>query len=210
MTEVGSNSMYCRKGFQSACCETDTSSMELYGKCHWGPAPNCSPGCAGSETYLAWSSTGSGGAVCKKSDQGWDTRSYCCSAQEENSKWDDCQMYADIGFGPAKSQGFCRSGCPADRVRVSMDSGSPSCKSGAISNCCVPKSQTVTRELTLEDKRFEYALREFLSNRNGYCSNNELFGRKNFLDGVLFDANLPQDPTVTSSHDKIRLYQAHR
>ena len=182
MTEVGSNSMYCRKGFQSACCETDTSSMELYGKCQWGPAPDCSPVCAAGETFVAQSGTGSGGAICKKSPQAWDTRSYCCSAQEENSRWEDCQLYDSEGAGPVNSQGFCRSGCPANRVRVSMDGWPSSCKHGAISNCCVPKSQTVTRELTLEDMRFEFALDKFLSNRDLYCSNNPLFGKKNIPD----------------------------
>lgn len=65
----------------------------------------------------------------------------------------------------------------------------------------------------MEDKRFEYALEKFLSNRDGYCGNNELFGRSSYLDGLdvaPFNANSLQDLTVTSSHDRTRLHQAHR
>jgi hypothetical protein len=74
----------------------------------------------------------------------------------------------------------------------------------------VPKSQTVTRELTLEDQRFEYALDEFLSNRDEYCSNSELFGKKDPLIRFLSDANPLQDSRARFSHDKTRSYQAHK
>jgi chitinase len=208
MTEVGSNSMYCRKGFQSACCETDTSSMELYGKCHWGPAPDCFDVCAAGETFVAHSATGSGGAICKKSPQAWDLRPYCCSAQEENSRWGDCQLYESVGFGPAK-QGFCRSGCPTDRIRVAMEGSGDYCKQGAMSTCCTSTSQTVTKELTLENLRFRAALETFLSDREGYCSNDQLFG-KTPLSDALNHSDTIQGPMATYSHDKIRSCRALR
>jgi chitinase len=164
--------MYCRKNYQAACCETDTVSMELFGKCHWGPAPNCGPSCSSDETYLAWSGTGSGGAICnnQKGTGSFFDRSYCCGEQEEDSRWEDCQLYDNIGIGPAGGKDFCRTGCPSDRVRVAMDGWGGVCKQGALTTCCTPKSQTVTKELTLEDTRFTAALDMFLGNRDGYCS----------------------------------------
>lgn len=179
MTEVGSNKMYCRKGYQAACCETDTVSMELFGKCYWGEAPDCHGSCPSDETYLASSREGSGGAICNnhKDSGSFYDRPYCCGAQEKNSKWEDCQLYTDIGVGPAKGNGFCRSGCPADRIRVAMDGWAYGCKQGAMSSCCASTVQTITTELTLEDQRFEAALELFLGDREGYCSNPGPFGK---------------------------------
>ncbi|KAM0689192.1 hypothetical protein Q7P36_011269 [Cladosporium allicinum] len=64
-----------------------------------------------------------------------------------------------------------------------QDVGDPTLKHSA---------STVTGELTLEDKRFEYALDKFLSNRDLCCSNNPLFGSN----GNIFAR---QDPFLPSS-----------
>ncbi|KAI8721624.1 Chitinase [Fusarium sp. LHS14.1] len=136
--EIGSVNKYCsNSNYQSACC-TNLDKVFL-------------------------SSMGSGGAACSPrhlSIQDWEfeyqERKYCCK-QEENHKWDDCQMYNNLGPGPSDDETFCRNGCPSDRVRVVLDplpnrpDKKLACMRGAKAQCCIPKSSTFTKRESLED-----------------------------------------------------------
>ena len=164
--EIGSNSMYCSNSdYQAACCTTDTPSMALYRKCDWTQAPMCNAGhCFAGETTLALSVTGSGGAVCDtlginlaKGVLGWQQRSYCCDTHDKDSRWDDCEWHDNVGFGPSDDDGFCRSGCPASKVRVAMEHYD-GCDSGARARCCTPRSVTRTEKYSDEIERMRRAL----------------------------------------------------
>jgi chitinase len=170
--------MYCNNNkYQAACCtvSTDISAMKLYGQCSWADWPMCDNGkCTNSETVS--STTGSGGASCNtRSFNAMERklivqeRKYCCDATNENSKWDDCQWYNGLGWGPAghswSKDNYCRSGCPSDRVRVGMDKYGGGCLGkGARSNCCLPKLQTVTitKRSDWIDIQYTDALESFL------------------------------------------------
>ncbi|EOD44207.1 putative class v protein [Neofusicoccum parvum UCRNP2] len=163
--EVGSNKMYCNNnGYQAACCTTGSDSMKLYNQCSWADAPYCDSGsCSNNEVAL--STTGSGGAVCNMrsaSMREWSVqeRKYCCDNDDDNSKWDDCRWYDNLGWGPADHEGFCRSGCPSDRVRVAMDEYADGCYGGGRSKCCLPKFKTITKRWSTEDEEFSTALAE--------------------------------------------------
>ncbi|KAH6871830.1 hypothetical protein B0T10DRAFT_590612 [Thelonectria olida] len=154
MVEIGSNQMYCHKkqNYQSACCTTDVKSMKLYSTCEWGAYPDCDsqdkcPNTAGdsSKNYLwAESSTGTGGGQCddKKNNlglkvPGMQTRKFCCDVHNANLRFTDCQWFKDVGPAPAtEPNGFCRSGCPSDRVRVALDTEAAVCRSGGMARCC--------------------------------------------------------------------------
>ncbi|GME48568.1 hypothetical protein CNMCM5793_006895 [Neofusicoccum parvum] len=173
--EVGSNKMYCNNnGYQAACCTTGSDSMKLYNQCSWADAPYCDSGsCSNDEVAL--STTGSGGAVCNMrsaSMREWSVqeRKYCCDNDDDNSKWDDCRWYDNLGWGPADHEGFCRSGCPSDRVRVAMDEYADGCYGGGRSKCCLPKFKTITKRWSTEDEEFSTALAEVVDGGEGSCS----------------------------------------
>ncbi|KAJ4228745.1 hypothetical protein NW757_014138 [Fusarium falciforme] len=152
MVEIGSNQMYCKKPprVQTACCKTNTKSMKLYGTCQWGDYPECetSPECP-NDTYnwlTASSGSGSGGLKCNDRTNdlgspiiGVQLRNYCCSVKP-GLRFIDCSLHRDVGPAPDNMpDGFCRSGCPNDRVRVALDTEVPSCSSavvGGMTTCC--------------------------------------------------------------------------
>lgn len=155
--EVGSNEKYCRQKYQAACCTTGSKSMKLYTKCEWGQYPLCNyqGGCPGTDsakdTLLASSSSGSGGGSCNMWKLGppgshvfeVQARKFCCDTGDQKATFSDCEWYNNIGFGPkGASEGWCRSGCPNDRVRVAIDSWSQDCfgkgSGGGKARCCIP------------------------------------------------------------------------
>jgi chitinase len=174
--DVGSNSMYCKKNYQAACCTTDTKSMKLYTTCEWGTYPMCNEQarCPGSDsskkTLVAESSGGTGGGSCNMWAYGGpgsdvlelQQRKLCCDTATEKQKWGDCDWYTNIGFAPSGApEKFCRSGCPSDRVRVAMDQWSTDCLvgggGGGKSRCCIPSYNDTFEEENpkIEDYRFE-------------------------------------------------------
>jgi chitinase len=176
MVEVGSNSMYCNNNkYQAACCTVSPSisATKLYNQCSWADWPLCDNGIC-SNTEIVSSTTGSGGAECnvrsyspKTHELAVQERKYCCDATDDNSKWEDCQWYNDIGFGPAgrswSEDNYCLSGCPPDRVRVGMDKYGGGCVGkGGRSKCCLPKLQTVTKQLDGRDENYASDLLDFL------------------------------------------------
>ncbi|CAG2015259.1 unnamed protein product, partial [Fusarium graminearum] len=156
MVEVGSNSMYCKHRpdqpyVQTACCETKSESMKVYGTCKWGEYPECdaSPDCPYEDWSwpLASSSSGSGGGKCndRKNELGTpiigvQARNYCCKT-DPDMRFIDCEVKRDIGPYPKDEpiSGFCRSGCPSDRVRVALDTQTHLCAGpgiGGQATCC--------------------------------------------------------------------------
>ncbi|KAM6526029.1 hypothetical protein FSOLCH5_002160 [Fusarium solani] len=173
--EIGSINKYCRSNYQSACCTKGSSNTKLYEPCSWTDGPECDDyNCASGLDKVVLSSMGSGGAACsarhlsvQNGEFDWQERKYCCK-QEENHKWDDCQIYNNLGPGPSDDETFCRSGCPSDRVRVALDSlpNRPdkrlACMRGAKAQCCIPKSSTFTKRESPEDSELRDVLDSFV------------------------------------------------
>ncbi|KAF9775553.1 hypothetical protein IL306_006324, partial [Fusarium sp. DS 682] len=152
MVEIGTNSLYCDDPprVQTACCKTNTESMKVYDTCRWGAYPECntSPECP--DDYYNWpmasSGSGSGALRCNdlKNDLGTpiigvQMRNYCCNTKPD-LRFIDCQVRRDVGPAPdGDLAGFCRSGCPSDRVRVALDTAFHTCTSrlgGGQATCC--------------------------------------------------------------------------
>ncbi|KAH6957703.1 hypothetical protein BKA56DRAFT_562252 [Ilyonectria sp. MPI-CAGE-AT-0026] len=129
-------------GHHSFCCpgkqkQPTCGCMKVYGTCEWGAYPDCdgqekcpNPTGDSSKNYIwAGSSSGSGGGQCddKKNGlglkvPGTQLRKFCCDVANPNLRFTDCQWFKDVGPAPdSNPNGFCRSGCPADRVRVAID-----------------------------------------------------------------------------------------
>ena len=176
--EVGSNEKYCRKGYQAACCTTDSPSMKLYSKCEWGSWPNCDSQrtCPSSKsTTLALSTTGSGGSDCDlrgyrvpvNSPEDWvvQERRFCCDTKNENESFDDCEWFTSQGPTPDGARdSWCHSGCPNSRVRVAMDGNSQECrdKGGARARCCVPRNSETILVENEDLERYRVALRAYM------------------------------------------------
>ncbi|EXM21436.1 hypothetical protein V3481_015482 [Fusarium oxysporum f. sp. vasinfectum] len=153
MVEISINSMKYEKPprVQTACCKPDTVSMRVYDTCRWGAYPECntSPECPGD--YYNWpmasSGSGSGALRCNdlKNDLGTpiigvQMRNYCCNTKP-GLRFIDCQVRRDFGPAPDGEDlaGYCRSGCPSDRVRVALDTAFHTCTSkleGGQVTCC--------------------------------------------------------------------------
>ncbi|OBT56197.1 hypothetical protein VE04_02873 [Pseudogymnoascus sp. 24MN13] len=150
--EVGSNSKYCDKNYQAACCTVDDDkgellpALKLYENCDWAQAPMCDLGMctfAGSmwPTELVDSSTGSGGARCnarsydvREGTMEVQERKYCCDQSNKNRKWSSC-TWEKYGRGSAGAR--CYPNCPGSKTRVAMDTWGDGCKSrGARAYCC--------------------------------------------------------------------------
>lgn len=184
MFEIGSNSMYCRSGYQAACCFGTATAMHLHNQCSWSKDfPNCNSGqCASDNSELAKSMTGSGGAFCKQIGGGdpfsntkppRQERKYCCRDDLKDQRWTDCEWESHIGVFPmdwASSSGFCLSGCPSDKVRVAMDHNTKECTRGARAKCCTPAYSTIVKKSPKEDEELADALEMFLD--NPVCTNN--------------------------------------
>ncbi|EMT62866.1 hypothetical protein FOC4_g10001062 [Fusarium odoratissimum] len=125
-------------GIHSFCCPPNydipiCGCMRVYDTCRWGAYPECntSPECPGD--YYNWpmasSGSGSGALRCNdlKNDLGTpiigvQMRNYCCNTKP-GLRFIDCQVRRDFGPAPDGEDlaGYCRSGCPSDRVRVALD-----------------------------------------------------------------------------------------
>ncbi|KAG8361863.1 hypothetical protein FVEN_g217 [Fusarium venenatum] len=157
MWEIGSNQIYCdlAQSFQTACCATDVVSTKVYSTCGWGQYPKCDDqeGCPNPQTdskkknLMFSSASGSGGGVCnlRQNDRGLpipshQTRKFCCNDSDKNLRFTDCKPFTDIGPGPTiEPAGFCRSGCPSDRIQVAIDTWIDKCSEagiGGMAHCC--------------------------------------------------------------------------
>ncbi|KAM0313290.1 hypothetical protein ACHAPQ_012074 [Fusarium lateritium] len=174
--EIGSHSGHCNNSkYQAACCTTGSKSMELHDQCSWSQSPMCMLGsCSSGQNEVALSPTGSGSAVCNVEVYNHpygdgrvkiQERKLCCT-EKDDKKWDDCKWYDNLGFGKDQ-ENWCRSGCPNDRVRVSMDKywnkdWDFGCRGGARSRCCIPKHATITKRESSKDEVLRDALTAFL------------------------------------------------
>ncbi|OBS25926.1 hypothetical protein FPOA_06459 [Fusarium poae] len=157
MWEIGSNEIYCdpAQSFQTACCTTDVVSTKVYRTCGWGQYPKCDDqeGCPNPQgdskmsSLMFSSASGSGGGVCnlRVNDRGlpipsYQTRKFCCNDSDKNLRFTDCKSFTDIGPGPTiEPAGFCRSGCPSDRIQVAIDTRIDKCSEagiGGMAHCC--------------------------------------------------------------------------
>lgn len=132
--------------------------------------------CGSSQEEVTRSPSGSGNCPCNLEEADElsgigpfkvQERKMCCT-QEENKEWDDCQWYNNLGPGKDDEK-FCRSGCPSDRVRVSMDDtwnkdGLFGCSRGARAKCCIPKFQSVEKRDTSQNEVLRDALESFMEN----------------------------------------------
>ncbi|KXG46667.1 Glycoside hydrolase, superfamily [Penicillium griseofulvum] len=184
MVEVGSNSMYCNNGkYQAACCTTNTNSTKLYGQCSWSEWPMCDDGSC-SNTEIASSTTGSGGASCNMRAASLDgsiwevqERKYCCD-KKDDEQWEDCEWKTDIGLalaGHGVSNGYCLSGCPDDTVRVALDKWGGDCVGrGARAKCCKADFNTITkRAYTDEEEDLAELVQEFMDDQT--CGSNSWY-----------------------------------
>ncbi|KAG9495650.1 hypothetical protein J7337_012204 [Fusarium musae] len=161
MTEIASNEIYCKKkgskkqNFQTACCKTDVVGTKVYGTCEWGQYPKCDaqegcPNPLGNKkmgSLLAYSASGSGGGNCDdaKNELGLNVpgvqyRKFCCNDSDKNLRFTDCQKFRNVGPEPeVMPRGFCRSGCPPDRIQVAIDTQVDTCAIagvGGMAHCC--------------------------------------------------------------------------
>ena len=165
---------------QIACCKTNTKSIKLYGTYQWGDYPECetSPDCL-NDTYnwlTAWSGSGSGGLKCNDLTNdlsnpilGVQLRNYCCSIKP-GLRFIDCGLYRDVGPAPDNMpDGFCRSGCPNDRVRVALDTEVPACSSAAVggmATCCRTDYYDEVLVPNEKLKAYEEAMADWVQNEN--------------------------------------------
>ncbi|KAL2687924.1 hypothetical protein Neosp_005494 [[Neocosmospora] mangrovei] len=210
MVEIGSNDMYCHKkqNYESACCTTDTKSMKVYGTCEWGLYPNCGDqdecrnpkGDLTKNQVWALSASGSGGGECDPRKNPFDMnipgtqfRKFCCSVQP-NLRFEQCSEYRDVGPAPnPHPNGFCRSGCPSDRVRVALDTVVDTCAiagKGGVATCCKTSySDAVEVENPILDS-YRSAMKEWIDNPTCPSDSSTIFRRADQLDVVAANTSL--------------------
>ncbi|KAH7134336.1 hypothetical protein EDB81DRAFT_949670 [Dactylonectria macrodidyma] len=124
-------------------------------------------------------------------------RKFCCSVSNPNLRFTDCQWYKDVGPAPAqRPNGFCRSGCPSDRVRVALDTEAAVCSnsggSGGMARCC---KTSFNHEFEVENSKldaYKSAMIEWIAYPT--CPNPaSIFSRR---------ANLPGDVAANASLSK--------
>jgi chitinase len=181
MFEIGSLDKHCGPSYQPACCFGTDKSMQLYNQCSWTKEfPNCNKGkCASDVTEIVRSGTGSGDAWCSahggndpfsNKKRVREERKYCCREDIKDQKWTDCDWESHTGVVPKGWGGndYCLSGCPSNKLRVSMDHNIQECSRGARSMCCTPAYSTIVKRETKDDELAE-ALEIFLDNPK--CTN---------------------------------------
>jgi chitinase len=185
MLDVGSNAKYCNNGkYQSACCALDYpigSSFKLYSKCEWPDSSDCdAQTCPANfinmDTTLALSASGNGGAICKdnrhhlQDHMPKQERKYCCDTSNKQETWKDCQWFDDVGSTPAgrSPDNYCHSGCPADRVRVALDTFGGDCQSkrGGRAYCCLPVYTTEEAVHVPENQVYIQKLQDFVTRKH--------------------------------------------
>ncbi|RSL96918.1 hypothetical protein CEP52_011197 [Fusarium oligoseptatum] len=179
--EIGSNNMHCKKkNYQAACCTVGSKNMRLYTTCEWGTYPNCDDqkGCpkTSADTLLAESFSGTGGGQCDwlvnklGEEYGLSFRKYCCDTSKEKVRFGSCKAYDTLGPEPANAPlGFCRSGCPEDRVRVALDSHPLHCTDGAMAVCCTPGYNDTIEVENPKLQEFRDAVKEYT--KRPVCTN---------------------------------------
>ena len=155
-SEIASSGGGCTNGkSQKACCRRDhpevrppIQAMRLWDKCGWaGSEPRCAAStCDG---YYPWrnnlvgsTNLGSGATHCYydsaatlRGDQ-----PYCCSADLDDEKWDNCAFTTSGGAYVEKyyGEGYCDGNCPPGRVKIGLDGSLDSCSGGNRALCCEP------------------------------------------------------------------------
>ncbi|KAJ3462340.1 hypothetical protein MRS44_007126 [Fusarium solani] len=214
MVEIGSNQMYCHKkqNYESACCTTDTKNMKVYGTCEWGLYPNCddqdecrNPNGDLTKTQVwARSASGSGGGKCNPKQNpfglnipGTQFRKLCCSIQP-NLRFEKCEWYKDVGPAPnPHPNGFCRSGCPSDLVRVALDTEVDTCAvaggKGGMARCCKTSySDAVEVENPILDS-YRSAMIEWIDNPTCPSGSSSIIRRADQLDVLVANTSLASE-----------------
>lgn len=174
--EIGSTDSYCmkvgrpaQKQYQAACCspswtssDSDThQNLRLASQCSWGRYPYCDTQCS-IGSMLVSSIDGSGGGNCWSFGVGTNhERPLCCDQPDDHWKYTECEWYKNIGSGSTGSND-CRSGCPDDKIQVSMSSAG--CRVGSSSYCCKPVAQTLDKRSDPFVSQYRWALEAYLDN----------------------------------------------
>lgn len=223
MVEIGSNSMYCNRkhNYQSACCTTDVDSMKVYSTCEWGAYPDCDsqndcPSRDGDQKMtqlMAFSASGSGGGQCdaRKNDLGLlipgvQFRKFCCNQSNKNLKLHSCDRFRDQG--PSRDpepRGFCRSGCPADYIRVAIDTEIDTCAIAGIGGMAFCCKTTYDYEYTVENEKldaYRSIMKEWVDEPT--CPNpSSVFSRRTYmLDRVVANSSLSAE-LITRDNVKV-------
>ncbi|RBA22505.1 hypothetical protein FPRO05_00852 [Fusarium proliferatum] len=231
MTEIASNEIYCKKqkgskkqNFQTACCKTDVVGTKVYGTCEWGQYPKCDaqegcPNPLGNKkmgSLLAYSASRSGGGNCDdaKNELGLNVpgvqyRKFCCNDSDKNLRFTDCQKFRNVGPVPdVMPNGFCRSGCPPDRIQVAIDTQVDTCaiaKVGGMAHCCKTDYAEIVDWENPKIDAFENDVKAWI--KKPTCTNKKLFlsRRTVLLDEVVANSSLSTDLISRADKDYVQL-----
>ncbi|KAG7412159.1 Chitotriosidase-1 [Fusarium oxysporum f. sp. rapae] len=219
MTEIASNEIYCKKqkgskkqNFQTACCKTDVVGTKVYGTCEWGQYPNCDaqescPNPLGNKkmgSLLAYSASGSGGGNCDdaKNELGLNVpgvqyRKFCCNDSDKNLRFTDCKKFRDVGPVPdIMPSGFCRSGCPPDRIQVAIDTQVDTyaiAKVGGMAHCCKTDYAEIFEVENPKIDAFENDVKAWIKNPTCPKDDGGLFKRLDPLNDTAIISSLSVD-----------------
>ncbi|RKK93244.1 hypothetical protein BFJ68_g15612 [Fusarium oxysporum] len=230
MTEIASNEIYCKKkgskkqNFQTACCTTDVVGTKVYGTCEWGQYPKCDaqegcPNPLGNKkmgSLLAYSASGSGGGNCDDAKNelgvnvpGVQYRKFCCNDSDKNLRFTDCKKFRDVGPVPdIMPRGFCRSGCPPDRIQVAIDTQVDTCaiaEVGGMAHCCKTDYAEIVEWENPKIDAFENDLKAWI--KKPVCTNKKLFLSRRILllDEVVSNSSFSTDLISRAAKDDVQL-----
>ncbi|KAF5678234.1 hypothetical protein FCIRC_6517 [Fusarium circinatum] len=219
MTEIASNEIYCKKqkgskkqNFQTACCKTDVVGTKVYGTCEWGQYPKCDaqegcPNPLGNKkmgSLLAYSASGSGGGNCDDAKNelgnnvpGVQYRKFCCNDSDKNLRFTDCQKFRDVGPAPdVMPRGFCRSGCPPDRIQVAIDTQVDTCaiaEVGGMAHCCKTDYAEIFEVENPKIDAFENDVKAWIRNPTCPKEDGGLSKRFDPTNGLAINSSIPMD-----------------
>ncbi|KAH7074191.1 hypothetical protein FB567DRAFT_191319 [Paraphoma chrysanthemicola] len=144
--EVWTIKLGCKSGHQSACCKTDTPSMQAYAHCRWeGAAPNCwgssqfepNPVCSTPlfSQAAVKAPAGFGGAdTCSKGSM-----TYCCRHPDFQNflppAFSQCFWSKDIFAGPHNPMA-CNADCPENHIKLAVHPRNCAKSGGYEALCC--------------------------------------------------------------------------
>lgn len=186
--EVGSYGGACNNGkSQLACCTTRGHSyfpgegqrveaMNIWDKCRWignefgcGAAEgyDCGDVSGGRRNLLTKTYRGSGSIHCKgggSSTRGKLPQAYCCQAESQSSRWEDCIWYGDRDSLAKGGDGHCQARCPEGYSKIGLDDDKDHCKTGSRARCCRAFVRTAARSPAESLEHLEAVMRQWTAN----------------------------------------------
>ena len=172
--EVGSLSLGCKSGYQSACC-TSSDVTKAYGECLWTDCLDNDDAKSACKNTMATSAQGWGG---HKSCKTGKTRALCCPEEPPAPFATTCKWVPKNGhLSGGGLDNICEGACPQDAVKLSLSLGFhevPGRKTacyGYNAFCCSDPSYIVPRDDDWEDsfgsmqaKEFKLLLEKYMEN----------------------------------------------